>query len=89
VTQRIAQGETFDMSWSPDRPGRWLFHCHMLVHMNPPSVPPLPGLDVRPAAAGSDHHGAVNEAMGMGQLGSGHYRARCRQIRGHHLACRS
>jgi len=68
VTQRIAQGETFDMSWSPDRPGRWLFHCHMLVHMNPPSVPPLPGLDVRPAAASSDHHGAMNEAMGMGQM---------------------
>src|SRR5580765_1211676 len=68
VTQRIAQGETFDMSWSPDRPGRWLFHCHMLVHMNPPSVPPLPGLDVRPAAASRDHHGAMNEAMGMGQM---------------------
>jgi manganese oxidase len=68
VTQRIAQGETFDMSWSPDRPGRWLFHCHMLLHMIPPIVPALPGLAVHPAAANAAPHAAMTEAMGMGQL---------------------
>ncbi len=46
VTQRIAQGETFDMSWSPTRPGKWLFHCHMLQHMDPPVVPKVPGLTI-------------------------------------------
>jgi hypothetical protein len=25
VTQRIAQGEAFDMSWSPERAGQWGF----------------------------------------------------------------
>lgn len=35
VTQRLAPGETMLMEWSPDRPGNWLFHCHMLVHMGP------------------------------------------------------
>ena len=67
VTQRFTQGETFDMSWSPGRPGRWLFHCHMLIHMNPPIVPSLPGLTVTPAANVSSHS-ARNDAMGMGQL---------------------
>jgi FtsP/CotA-like multicopper oxidase with cupredoxin domain len=68
VTQRIAQGETFDMSWSPDRPGRWLFHCHMVIHMIPPKVPSLPDLSVRPAPGATDEHAAMHDAAGMGQL---------------------
>src|SRR6266567_1687163 len=68
VTQRIAQGETFDMSWSPARPGRWLFHCHMLLHMTPPIVPEVPGLSVRPALANANEDAAMHEASGMGQL---------------------
>ncbi|HTM89297.1 MAG TPA: multicopper oxidase domain-containing protein [Terriglobales bacterium] len=65
VTQRIGPGETFDMSWRPERPGRWLFHCHMLAHMVPPTFPPdaLPN----PAAAHAEDH-AAHDAMGMGQL---------------------
>jgi FtsP/CotA-like multicopper oxidase with cupredoxin domain len=33
----MTQGETFEMLWSPERTGSWLFHCHMVVHMTPPS----------------------------------------------------
>jgi len=36
VTQHMRRGRTFDMTWVPTRPGRWLYHCHMLVHMMPP-----------------------------------------------------
>ena len=68
VTQRLAQGETFDMSFSPDRPGRWLFHCHMMIHMNPATVPDLPGLSLEPGHTGSDHHMNEHDATGMGQL---------------------
>ena len=68
VTQRVAQGETFDMSWSPDRPGRWLFHCHMLVHMTPPVVPELPGLAMRAGIPHTEDHGAMRDTAGMGQL---------------------
>jgi len=69
VTQRISTGETFDMSWSPDRSGRWLFLCHMLVHMMPPVVPTLPGLAVQPAATSArDHSGLHDAGGGMGQL---------------------
>jgi FtsP/CotA-like multicopper oxidase with cupredoxin domain len=35
VTRLVNGGETFDMTWVPERPGRWLFHCHMLIHMSP------------------------------------------------------
>jgi FtsP/CotA-like multicopper oxidase with cupredoxin domain len=67
VTQRISTGETFDMNWSPDRPGRWLFHCHMLLHMIPPIVPDLPGVSVRQPAAKTAHEG-THASGGMGQL---------------------
>jgi FtsP/CotA-like multicopper oxidase with cupredoxin domain len=66
VTQRIAQGEAFDMSWSPERSGRWLFHCHMFQHMIPPTVPNVPGLTVQPALTHSNEH--THDAVGMGQL---------------------
>lgn len=33
VTEVIAPGRTFAMSWLPTRPGNWLFHCHMTEHM--------------------------------------------------------
>ena len=36
VTTREGAGQTFDMTWVPERAGRWLFHCHMLIHMSPP-----------------------------------------------------
>lgn len=67
VTQRIAQGETFDMSWSPSRPGQWLFHCHMIQHMTPPIVPHVPGLTVRGADDNPNEH-TMREGAGMGQM---------------------
>jgi FtsP/CotA-like multicopper oxidase with cupredoxin domain len=67
VTQRIAQGETFDMSWSPERPGNWLFHCHMIQHMIPAVVPKVPGLSMTTPPE-TNAHAAAHEASGMGQL---------------------
>jgi len=34
VTEFVGPGRTFAMSWSPTRPGNWLFHCHMTEHMS-------------------------------------------------------
>jgi FtsP/CotA-like multicopper oxidase with cupredoxin domain len=67
VTQRIAQGETFDMSWSPTRAGQWLFHCHMFQHMIPAVVPQVPGLEVIHGSAQEDEH-QLHEVHGMGQM---------------------
>src|SRR6185369_9934421 len=33
VTEDIALPGTFQMVWSPDRAGNWLFHCHKPMHM--------------------------------------------------------
>jgi FtsP/CotA-like multicopper oxidase with cupredoxin domain len=35
VTEHVEPARTFLMSWTPERPGNWLFHCHMTIHMNP------------------------------------------------------
>jgi FtsP/CotA-like multicopper oxidase with cupredoxin domain len=33
VTERMAAGTTFALTWKPTRPGNWLFHCHDNVHL--------------------------------------------------------
>jgi len=35
VTEQVRAGRTIDMTWSPDRPGNWLFHCHLGFHVVP------------------------------------------------------
>jgi FtsP/CotA-like multicopper oxidase with cupredoxin domain len=35
VTQHIEVARVFNMTWTPERAGNWLFHCHMLFHMSP------------------------------------------------------
>lgn len=35
VTQFLAPGATMDMAWTPERPGNWLFHCHIIGHIAP------------------------------------------------------
>lgn len=67
VTRRILQGETLDTTWTPDRPGQWLFHCHMLQHMGPAVVPDIPELQVTSRGASRDAH-SMHDSSGMGQL---------------------
>jgi len=33
VTERMKSGTTMTATWSPDRPGNWIFHCHILFHV--------------------------------------------------------
>jgi FtsP/CotA-like multicopper oxidase with cupredoxin domain len=33
VTERMDPGSTMSLAWSPDRPGAWLFHCHLNWHV--------------------------------------------------------
>jgi FtsP/CotA-like multicopper oxidase with cupredoxin domain len=62
VTEAIQSGHTFDMTWTPERAGNWLFHCHMILHMSP--SPTLHPPSAKPAgdSAGHDH------SAGMGGL---------------------
>ncbi|MEP6766762.1 MAG: multicopper oxidase domain-containing protein [Gemmatimonadaceae bacterium] len=34
VTAVLRPGEWMSIAWSPDRPGNWLYHCHLVAHMN-------------------------------------------------------
>jgi FtsP/CotA-like multicopper oxidase with cupredoxin domain len=35
VTEKVNPGTTMQMTWSPDRPGGWIFHCHFTGHLQP------------------------------------------------------
>lgn len=35
VTETMRGRTTMEMAWTPTRPGRWLFHCHLSFHVSP------------------------------------------------------
>ncbi len=50
ATEVIRPMQTFAMTWTPDRPGNWLFHCHLGFH-----VVPEARLDAPPHRHGSNY----------------------------------
>jgi FtsP/CotA-like multicopper oxidase with cupredoxin domain len=55
VTSVMRPGEWIRIAWSPDRPGNWLFHCHLLTHMS--GAQRLDRMaETRAAAEKRDHH---------------------------------
>ena len=34
VTERLGPGRTMALTWAPERPGNWLFHCHFARHIS-------------------------------------------------------
>jgi manganese oxidase len=71
VTEHMAAESTFDMTWTPQAAGGWLFHCHYVLHMAAelavPRVVPAMAHDHAAAAppAAAAPHGIVH---GMGGL---------------------
>ncbi len=57
VTERMSPFSAMSMSWSPDRPGNWILHCHFAIHLMPDSI----------SAAPDDHdmRGMVGLIMGI------------------------
>jgi FtsP/CotA-like multicopper oxidase with cupredoxin domain len=67
VTELMRAGTTMSLTWTPQQPGNWLFHCHVLAHISP-------GLRLRPPdkepsfAQGESHHvmdGMAGLVMGI------------------------
>ena len=61
VTEDLSAGDTMDMDWIPNRPGNWLFHCHIAFHVvpglaqlsgTPPDARHLHSVDIRQHMAG-------------------------------------
>lgn len=42
VTQLLTPWAGMSMTWSPNRPGNWLFHCHFAMHNTPDSISAMP-----------------------------------------------
>jgi len=61
VTERMAPGQTFSFTWTPTRPGNWLFHCHDNVHVVPQL--PFPGAAAARPAAEHNHEGSMDHMM--------------------------
>ena len=62
VTERMAWGSTMQIVWSPDRPGNWLFHCHVPGHVSAHRPLGEPAV-VRPASHAT--HGAEHDMGGL------------------------
>jgi len=72
VTKLIETGQNFDMTWVPERAGRWLFHCHTLIHMSPQDWSKLAERPEPGAATTTPHqehsYPAETQDAGMGGL---------------------
>ena len=62
VTQVLAPGMTMSMTWTPERVGNWLFHCHVMTHVSPM-------LHVDGSPKGSEAHHARGGDPGLGMTG--------------------
>ena len=53
VTETVASRNTMSMTWSPDRAGGWLFHCHLTSHVV--KFPPIDRPEVAQYPSTHDH----------------------------------
>jgi len=62
VTEPVPPGHTFTLTWTPERAGNWLFHCHVLRHISPEHR------YWQPAANEHQHDSADHARQGMAGL---------------------
>ena len=60
VTQVLGPGMTMGMTWTPERAGNWLFHCHVMTH-----VSPVLHVDGTPKTPDVHHDHARDAGLGM------------------------
>jgi FtsP/CotA-like multicopper oxidase with cupredoxin domain len=63
-TEWMPPGSTMTMSWTPDRLGNWLFHCHTPAHVEARGPLGLPLERTNLLAQAGDPHAAHDRAMG-------------------------
>lgn len=77
VTERMALGTTARLAFTPDRPGGWIFHCHISYHVVANALPGEyeTGAERDEALLHGHHHGDMNRHVvtGMGGLMMGFY----------------
>jgi len=65
VTQHIDVGHAFEMTWTPDRAGNWLFHCHMVAHMSAEVAPKDSEATAPMGSPGHEHNGTMTGMSGL------------------------
>jgi manganese oxidase len=65
-THNVEIAETYEMTWVPKEPGRWLYHCHRIPHMRLPV--PLDAADVTVADNHEHVHDEGSDYAGMGGM---------------------
>jgi FtsP/CotA-like multicopper oxidase with cupredoxin domain len=74
VTERLDPGQSMQIGWQPNRPGGWIFHCHMNIHVVPNPVMGAEGLSPQDFQSflyrneRTEHDGASHAQEGMGGL---------------------
>jgi FtsP/CotA-like multicopper oxidase with cupredoxin domain len=70
ATQFLPGFTGMSMTWSPNRPGNWLFHCHYAVHTMPDSVSAAPDDPFRRGMTGLVLGANVTERAGATVAGA-------------------
>ncbi|HEX6307493.1 MAG TPA: multicopper oxidase domain-containing protein [Longimicrobiales bacterium] len=68
VSEGLGPGWTMQLEWTPERPGNWIFHCHIMAHMAPHQrLDRMPGAPPRVAAPHTGHaeHDMAGLVMGI------------------------
>jgi len=80
VTELLLQGHTMATIWQPKTPGHWLFHCHLMAHLDPKSS--LSAIQGKNPVSGHQHSDMVGLVMALDVLGpSANKEAAYRQAR--------
>lgn len=73
VTQYVPIGGTMSLTWTPERPGNWLFHCHIIEHVEPARrLSRFSAAKSAPPAASGGHGGNGAPAASGGHGAHGH-----------------
>jgi FtsP/CotA-like multicopper oxidase with cupredoxin domain len=77
VTQILAPRSSMSMTWSPDRPGNWFFHCHIAFHLErDPFLDPPNDRQDRATARMQDMSGMALGVVVADRAGAHHAAAR-------------
>lgn len=65
VTEVLNRGTTMTMSWVADRPGNWLFHCHLVTHIADVLRLPSPSVKIDHLHGNHAENGMAGLVMGI------------------------
>jgi FtsP/CotA-like multicopper oxidase with cupredoxin domain len=66
VTEHMLPGTTMTLTWVPTRPGNWLFHCHLIYHIDADlRLGDSPPMDIDGHRAGHAEQDMVGLVMGI------------------------